>query len=63
MTIIRLTATLFILLLLATATMGWVWTGTHQTGGPLVAARLVLALSAAAGVVGLVALWRWPRRA
>ena len=42
--------------------MGFMWTGTHQPPAQAVAGRIVLALSALAGVVGLIALWRWPRR-
>ena len=62
MTAIRLTASLFILILMALTTMGWIWTGAHQPPAQAIAARIVLALAALAGVVGLVALWRWPRR-
>jgi hypothetical protein len=62
-TLIRLTATLFILVLIALSAMGWVWNGAHQASGQAAAAgRLVLTLGALAGVVGLIALWRWPRR-
>ena len=63
MTAIRLTASIFILVLIALSAMGWIWTGTHQPPAQAVAARIVLALAALAGVVGLVALWRWPGRA
>jgi hypothetical protein len=60
--VIRLTATLFIFLLIALCLMGWMWTGTHQPAAQAVAGRIVLALTALTGGVGLVALWRWPRR-
>jgi len=63
MTAIRLTASIFILILIGLTAMGWAWTGTHQPPAQAMAARIVLALAALAGVVGLVALWRWPRRA
>jgi hypothetical protein len=59
---IRLTASIFILILIGLSAMGWIWTGTHQPPPQATAARIVLALAALAGVAGLVALWRWPRR-
>jgi hypothetical protein len=55
---IRLTASVFILILIGLLAMGWVWTGTHQPLAQAAAARSVLMLAAMAGVVGLVALWR-----
>jgi hypothetical protein len=61
-TAIRLSASIFILILIGLAAMGWIWTGTHQPPAQAIAARFVLVLTALAGVVGLVALWRWPRR-
>jgi membrane protein YdbS with pleckstrin-like domain len=61
-TAIRLTASIFILILISLVAMGWIWTGTHQPPEQAVAARIVLALAALAGVFGLVALWRWPGR-
>ena len=62
MSAIRLAASLFILGLIGVSAMGWVWTGTHQPPAQALAGRTVLALSALAGVIGLVALWRWPGR-
>ena len=59
MTAIRITASVFILILMVLTAMGWIWTGAHQPPAEAIAARLVLALAALAGVVGLVALWRW----
>ncbi|HVQ12164.1 MAG TPA: hypothetical protein VMS40_01175 [Vicinamibacterales bacterium] len=59
---IRLTASIFILILIGLTAMGWVWTGTHQPAAQAAAARSVLALAALAGIGGLVVLWRWPRR-
>jgi hypothetical protein len=56
---IRLAASIFILVLMGLTAMGWIWTGAHQPPAQAVAARFVLALAALAGVVGLVALWRW----
>jgi hypothetical protein len=62
-TAIRLVASAFIIVLIALSAMGWVWTGSHQPPAQAAAGRTVLALAALAGVAGLVALWRWPRRA
>ena len=62
MNAIRLAASLFILVLIGLSAMGWVWTGAHQPPTQALAGRTVLALSALAGVVGLVALWRRPGR-
>jgi hypothetical protein len=59
---IRLAASLFILILIGLSAMGWVWTGTHEPPAQALAGRTVLAFGALAGFVGLVALWRWPRR-
>jgi len=58
--VVRLAASFFILLLIVLSAMGWVWSGTHQPPGQVLAARAVLALAALVGVVGLVALWRPP---
>jgi hypothetical protein len=62
-TAIRLAASVFILVLIALSVMGWVWAGTHQPADQVLAARTVLGLSALTGAAGLVALWRWRRRA
>jgi hypothetical protein len=61
-TAIRLVASAFIIVLIALTAMGWVWTGSHQPPAQAIGGRAVLALAALAGVAGLVALWRWPRR-
>ena len=63
MTAIRLAASAFILVLIVLSAMGWVWTGAHQPPAQALAGRTVLVLNALAGVVGLIALWRWPGRA
>lgn len=60
MNAIRLAASLFIVVLVALTAMGWVWTGAHQPPAQAIAARVVLALAALAGVSGLIALWRRP---
>ena len=51
----------FILVLFVIAGMGWTWATTHQTPSQALASHAVLALSAVAGVVGLIALWRGAR--
>lgn len=48
----------FILVLFVIAWLGWTWASTHQTPSQALASHAVLLLSAAAGVVGLVAFWR-----
>jgi hypothetical protein len=60
--VIRVAASLFILVLIGLSAMGWVWTGTHQPPDQALAARTVLVLSALSGVGGLIALWRGRRR-
>ncbi len=62
MTVIRVAASIFILILIGLSAMGWIWTGAHQPPAQALAARTVLVLGALAGVAGLVALWRWPGR-
>jgi hypothetical protein len=59
--VIRAAMSAFIVVLLVIAGLGWQWTGTHQTPGQALASQAVLTLSAIAGVVGLVALWRGSR--
>jgi hypothetical protein len=56
--VIRAAMTAFILVLFAIAFLGWTWTGANQTPAQAMASRAVLGLSVAAGVAGLVALWR-----
>jgi hypothetical protein len=57
MTIIRMTISLFILVLIAVSSIGWIWTGGHQPAAQAAASRVVLTLGVIAGIVGLVALW------
>jgi len=59
---VRVAISLFILVLIGLSAMGWAWTGSHQPPGAMEAGRTVLALGALAGVVGLVTIWRAPRR-
>ena len=56
---IRLAITLFVLILLAVSTLGWVWTGTHQSAAQSAASRAVLSLGIGAGLLGLTAIWRY----
>jgi hypothetical protein len=60
--VIRVAASLFILVLIGLSAMGWIWTGTHQPPDQALAARTVLLLGALSGVGGLIALWRGRRR-
>jgi hypothetical protein len=62
MTAIRVAASAFFVVLIVLSAMGWVWSGSHQPAAEALAGRTVLVLGALAGVAGLVALWRWPRR-
>jgi len=62
-TAIRIAISLFIVVLITLSVMGWVWTGAHQPAGQMEAGRAVLAICMLAGIVGLVAIWRRPRRA
>ncbi|HEU5197198.1 MAG TPA: hypothetical protein VFW70_20850 [Methylomirabilota bacterium] len=59
--VIRAVMSAFILVLFVIAGMGWTWATTHQTPSQALASHAVLALSAVAGVVGLIALWRGAR--
>ena len=59
MTGIRLTITVFLLALMSAAAMGWMWAGANQPPAGAMASRVVLTISALAGVVALVAIWRW----
>ena len=59
--VIRVAMSAFILVLFVIAGMGWTWATAHQTPAQALASHAVLLLSAAAGVVGLIALWRQPR--
>jgi hypothetical protein len=57
-TVIRAAISLFIVVLIAIAGAGWVWTGANQAPGQALGSRVVLALAVLAGLVGLRALWR-----
>ena len=58
MNLVRSAISLFIVVLIAVSTTGWIWTGSHQPAAQSAASRVVLTLCIVAGVVGLVALWR-----
>ncbi len=51
----------FIGVLFVIAGLGWSWAAANQPPAQAFASRTVLALSVAAGVAGLVALWRGSR--
>jgi hypothetical protein len=57
MNLIRATISVFIVLLLVSVAAGWEWTSAHQPARLATASHLVLGLSAAAGVLGLVMIW------
>jgi hypothetical protein len=58
MNIIRLSISAFILVVIALAVRGWMWTGAHQAPAQSAGSRLVLGLCIVAGIIGLTALWR-----
>jgi hypothetical protein len=58
MNAIRVAISLFISVLIAIAVMGWRWTSAHQTASQSAASHLALGLSIAAGVVGVITVWR-----
>ena len=60
MNLIRVMISVFIVLLLISAAAGWQWTAGHQAHALAAASHVVLALSAMAGVVGLVMIWGRP---
>jgi hypothetical protein len=56
----RASISVFVLVLIALAAIGIVWTGRHQPPAQAMASQLVLGTSALSGVVALVAVWRRP---
>jgi membrane protein YdbS with pleckstrin-like domain len=56
--LVRIAISSFVVLLIAVAARGLVWTSSHQTPAQSTASWIVLALCIAAGIVGLTALWR-----
>jgi len=61
MRLVRVAITLFVALLLAVVTMGWIWTGRHQPPPQRTASHVVLAIAAVAGVFALARIWRSDR--
>jgi hypothetical protein len=59
--VIRAAMSAFIVVLFVIAGLGWNWASTNQTPAQAMASQAVLTLSAIAGVVGLIALWRGSR--
>jgi hypothetical protein len=57
-TLVRLAITAFILTLLTTVALGWMWTSAHQPPAARTASHLVLGLAALAGVFALARIWR-----
>ena len=58
MNVVRIAITAFIAVLITIASTGWVWVGSHQTATQATASRVVLTICIAAGVTGVVMLWR-----
>ena len=58
MRLVRLAITVFVVLLLAVVTMGWIWTGSHQPPPLRTASHVVLSIAAFAGVFALARIWR-----
>ena len=56
-TAVRIAITIFTLLLLATVTLGWMWTAAHQPQPARMASHIVLAMAGAAGVFAIVRIW------
>jgi len=55
---IRVAITSFIIVLIITATTGFIWVGSHQTPAQATASRIVLALCIGAGLIGMTKVWR-----
>ena len=55
---IRVAITAFIVVLIITATTGFIWVGRHQTAAQATASRIVLVLSVVAGLIGMKNVWR-----
>jgi tellurite resistance protein TehA-like permease len=50
--------TLFILVLLGTVVLGWMWTNTHQPPPLRTASHTVLGIAALAGFFAVAKIWR-----
>jgi len=58
MNAIRVVISAFVAVLIGIAVLGWRWTSAHQTATQSSASHVVLALAIAAGLIGLMAIWR-----
>jgi hypothetical protein len=61
MNAIRIIISLFIVVLIVIAAMGWHWTAGHQAPTQAAASHVVLGLAMLAGIAGVALIWR-PRR-
>lgn len=55
---VRIAITAFVVVLIITATTGFIWVGSHQTARQATASRTVLLLCIAAGIIGIRKVWR-----
>jgi hypothetical protein len=55
---VRIGISAFVLILLTTIVLGFVWTSQHQAPPLRTASRLVLSLAGAAGIFALTRIWR-----
>jgi hypothetical protein len=55
--VFRLVITGFIVVLIAIASTGWLWVGSHQSPPQALASRVVLTLGVVAGLIGVRAVW------
>jgi membrane protein YdbS with pleckstrin-like domain len=58
MRLVRVAITVFVLLLLAVVSLGWIWTGSHQPPPLRTASHVVLSIAAFAGIFALARIWR-----
>ena len=56
---VRMCVTVFVAAIFAVVIMGWVWTGANQPPAGALASRILFTIVALAGLVGLIAVWRW----
>lgn len=56
--LVRTAITVFVLALLATVTLGWMWTTAHQPPALRTASHLVLSIAALAGLFAVAKIWR-----
>jgi hypothetical protein len=55
---VRVAITAFIVVLIITATTGFIWVGSHQSAAQATASRTVLLLCVVAGLIGVRNVWR-----